>query len=122
MKGELYAQAVKWCGKIVDGAGVKHDPARVDALHALPLPSNAGELQHFLCAANWLRESIVDYGRAVAPLQAKFDEVMAGHNRRKRHAVGVEVVWTAAEEQMYHEFLGRIASSATLSFPSDDAT
>ncbi|KAE8908713.1 hypothetical protein PF001_g4709 [Phytophthora fragariae] len=121
-KSELYAQAVTWCGKIVDGSGVIHDPSRVNALQTLPLPTNAGELQYFLCAANWLRDSIVDYGRAVAPLQEKFDEVMAGHNRKKRHAVSVAVTWTSAEEQAYKAFLDRIASSVTLSFPDDDAT
>ncbi|OWZ00833.1 LOW QUALITY PROTEIN: hypothetical protein PHMEG_00027895 [Phytophthora megakarya] len=94
-KSSVYAQAVTWCGKIVDGAGVTHDPARVDALRALPLSTNAGELQHLLCAANWLRESIVEYGRVVAPLQEKFDQVMTGHNRKKRHAVSIEIVWTA---------------------------
>ncbi|GMF20134.1 unnamed protein product [Phytophthora fragariaefolia] len=121
-KSELYAQAVTWCGKIVDGSGVMHDPSRVNALQTLPLPTNAGELQHFLCAANWLRDSIVDYGRAVAPLQEMFDEVMTGHNRKKRHVVSVAVTWTSAEAQVYKAFLDRIASSATLSFPDDDAT
>uniref|UniRef100_H3GV27 Integrase catalytic domain-containing protein n=1 Tax=Phytophthora ramorum TaxID=164328 RepID=H3GV27_PHYRM len=120
-KSALFAPAVTWCGKIIDGNGVKHDPSRVDALPALPLPANAGELQHFLCAFNWLQESIVDYGRAVAPLQQKFDEVMIGHNRKKRHAVSVSVTWTPAEEQAYKDFLDRIASSAKLSFPTDDA-
>ncbi|GMF37865.1 unnamed protein product [Phytophthora fragariaefolia] len=121
-KSELYAQAVTWCGKIVDGSGVMHDPSRLNALQTLPLSTNAGALQHFLCAANWLRDSIVDYGRAVAPRQEKFDEVMTGHNRKKRHVVSVAVTWTSAAEQAYKAFLDRIASFATLSFPDDNPT
>ncbi|POM77486.1 hypothetical protein PHPALM_5120 [Phytophthora palmivora] len=58
----------------------------------------------------------------VALLQEKFDQVMAGHSRKKRHAVSIEIFWTAAEEQLYKDFLDRVAASATLSFPSDDAT
>ncbi|KAG6621864.1 Retrotransposon protein, Ty3-gypsy subclass [Phytophthora cinnamomi] len=93
-KSELYAQAVTWCGKIVDGSGVMHDPSRVNALQILPLQ----------------------------PMQEKSDEVMTGHNRKKRHAVSVAVTWTSAEEQAYKAFLDRLASSVTLSFPDDDAT
>ncbi|POM66566.1 Hypothetical protein PHPALM_17552 [Phytophthora palmivora] len=37
---------VLWCGRVVSGEGVKHDPARIDALKGFPLPSLGNELQH----------------------------------------------------------------------------
>lgn len=120
-KSAIYQHAVRWCGKIIDGDGVTQDPARVESLVSLPLPQNAAELQHFLCAANWLRDSVVDYGRAVAPLQAKFDEAMVGHSRRKRHATTVSVTWNSEDTEAYKHFLNTLASSATLSFPDDGA-
>ncbi|EGZ14112.1 hypothetical protein PHYSODRAFT_510538 [Phytophthora sojae] len=53
----------------------------------------------FLCriillsrSTNWRRDYVVDYGRAVAPLQAKFDEAMKDHSRRKRHAACVSIL------------------------------
>ncbi|KAE8881630.1 hypothetical protein PF005_g26671 [Phytophthora fragariae] len=120
-KSTIYQDAVSWCGKIIDGQGVTHDPARVEALTSLPLPENAGELQHFLCAANWLRDSVVDFGRAVAPLQAKFDDVMKGHSRRKRHAASVAISWSDDEVAAYQAFMQRLGSSAKLSFADDEA-
>ncbi|OWZ02906.1 hypothetical protein PHMEG_00025453 [Phytophthora megakarya] len=45
----------------------------------MPLPPTAAALQHFLCAIDWLRESMIDYARMVAPLQHKLEEVMAAH-------------------------------------------
>lgn len=51
LKSTLYAKQVAWCDHVIDSDGVKHDAARVDALVALPLPTAAGELQSFLCAA-----------------------------------------------------------------------
>jgi hypothetical protein len=35
----FYQTAVKWCGRIVSGSGVRHDPARISALQALPAPT-----------------------------------------------------------------------------------
>ncbi|GMF42756.1 unnamed protein product [Phytophthora fragariaefolia] len=51
-KSSLFQRSVKWCDKIIDGVGVRHDPKRVETLRKMPLPSNAGELQQFLCACN----------------------------------------------------------------------
>jgi hypothetical protein len=91
-KSSLYEQRVKWCGKIITGQGVSHDPERIKALTALPYPTNAGELQQFLCAANWMRESVVDFARAAKPLQEKLDLVLANASRRtKRVASGIGI-------------------------------
>ncbi|POM74717.1 LOW QUALITY PROTEIN: Hypothetical protein PHPALM_8284, partial [Phytophthora palmivora] len=37
-KSSLYQKEVKWCGKIIDASGVRHDPARIESLSALPYP------------------------------------------------------------------------------------
>ncbi|KAF0703200.1 hypothetical protein As57867_007647, partial [Aphanomyces stellatus] len=36
LKCRLYNTSVKWCGRVISGQGVKHDPARVEALHGIP--------------------------------------------------------------------------------------
>ncbi|KAG9404168.1 hypothetical protein AC1031_021948 [Aphanomyces cochlioides] len=36
-KCQFYVMEAKWCGRIISGTGVKHDPARVKALQQLPL-------------------------------------------------------------------------------------
>ncbi|POM80184.1 Hypothetical protein PHPALM_2011, partial [Phytophthora palmivora] len=110
-KSAIYQEAVNWCGKIIDGNGVTHDPTRLESLVKLPLPQNAAELQHFLCAVNWIRDSVVDYGRAVAPLQKTFDL-----------QAQTPCCYLSAEIAEYKTFLNKLASSATLVFPHDEAT
>lgn len=68
-KSSLYQQSVQWCGRIINIDDVAHDPEWIDVLRSMPYPTTAGQLQQFICAANWMRESIVDYARAVEPLQ-----------------------------------------------------
>lgn len=46
-KSSLYEHGVKWCGKLISGACVRHDPERVRTLRALPQSKPAGELQQF---------------------------------------------------------------------------
>lgn len=67
-KSSLFECEVKWRRKLITVKGV-HDSERVRALRELPYPKSAGKLQQFLCATNWMRESLVDYTRNVRPLQ-----------------------------------------------------
>jgi hypothetical protein len=63
LKCSLYNTKVKWCGRIIDGNGVRHDPERLETLCRIPFPENAGQLQQFLCAANWMRDHIPSYSQ-----------------------------------------------------------
>ncbi|KAJ0393598.1 hypothetical protein ATCC90586_001342 [Pythium insidiosum] len=67
-KCQFYAREVKWCGKIVSGQGVKHCPERVQGLVELQPPTTGGDLQQFLCAVNWMRQSIPEFTRVTARL------------------------------------------------------
>lgn len=49
-KNCLRLREVSWCGRLIDGEGVRLDPERVLSLRALPLLAN-GDLQKLLCAA-----------------------------------------------------------------------
>ncbi|KAG3221618.1 hypothetical protein PC129_g7651 [Phytophthora cactorum] len=44
-KCSFYLLEALWCGRIVSGEGVRHDPARLTALTNLPLPSTGQDLQ-----------------------------------------------------------------------------
>ncbi|KAE8980839.1 hypothetical protein PR001_g24179 [Phytophthora rubi] len=115
-KSCLYPRKIAWCGRIIDGEGVRHDPERVAALSSLPLPATAADLQKLLCTTNWLRESIVDFAQCAAPLQDKLKAASAGHNRKQRYAESLGLSWTLGD------FLGCIARSTKLVFPSETAT
>ncbi|GMF45660.1 unnamed protein product [Phytophthora fragariaefolia] len=51
---EVYLQKLSELFSLVNR--VRHDPERIDTLRSLPYPTTAGELQQFVCAANWMRE------------------------------------------------------------------
>lgn len=80
---------VTWCGRIIDGSGVRQDPARLSALVSLPVPSTAADLQRFLCACNWVRESVVDFARVFEPLQAKLNAALTNRSKTRRSAIAV---------------------------------
>eukprot|EP00644_Phytophthora_capsici_P008025 jgi/Phyca11/125381/e_gw1.58.226.1 len=56
--------------------GVRHDPERIAALREMPLPTTAGELQQFICACNWMRDSLINYAGHVQTLQKRLDETL----------------------------------------------
>ncbi|POM80973.1 Hypothetical protein PHPALM_1125 [Phytophthora palmivora] len=92
----------------------------MEALTTLPLPSTVAELQYFVCAANWLHESLPDFARVVAPLQ---DKLQSEHNklgRRSRNALNVALQWTGVEEEAFDEVIALIRDSALMTFPDDD--
>ncbi|OWY93062.1 hypothetical protein PHMEG_00037678 [Phytophthora megakarya] len=60
-KCSLFYLEVLWCGRLISGAGIRHDPNRVQALSTLPLPVTVADLQYFVCAATWLQDSLPDY-------------------------------------------------------------
>ncbi|OWZ10999.1 hypothetical protein PHMEG_00016043 [Phytophthora megakarya] len=93
MKCNLYEVQVNWCGHLISRDRVEHDPAQVEALQALPLPATERDVQYFLCAANWQRESIVDYARHAVPLQDKLDTALKGTSTRRQHALRIPLTW-----------------------------
>ena len=121
-KSCVYQKTVHWCGWIINGAGISHDPARIQALRDMPLPSTAGELQQFICAANWMRETMVDFARTIAPLQRRLDKELDGSKRTKRVASGIKLELTSEEEEAYQSMKDLLASSATLAHTNDQAT
>ncbi|GMF46581.1 unnamed protein product [Phytophthora fragariaefolia] len=105
---------------VISGQGIHHDPSRVSALTELPLPSTSAELQYFICASNWLRDSIVDYARVVAPLLEKFDAEKKRVGRRNRNALNVAIAWTDAERSAFAAAIAAIKHSVLMKFPTED--
>ncbi len=65
--------------------------------------------------------SIPDFGRCVAGLQTKLNDVLAGGRRTKCVAAGINLEWPADEKAEFEHLKQAIKSSAELKFPSDDA-
>ena len=68
-KTHVKAQAVNFFGCLYDANGVHPDPGKVDAIHALPVPTNVTELQEFLGLVMYLSPFIPGLSTLTAPLQ-----------------------------------------------------
>ncbi|OWZ19511.1 LOW QUALITY PROTEIN: hypothetical protein PHMEG_0006246 [Phytophthora megakarya] len=104
----LYKPSVKWCKTIINSSDITHDPSRMEGLLSVPEPGTAGELQLFICAPNWMRESLIYYARTIAPLQALLDNFL-------------DIQLSAAKRSAFQSVKDLLASSATLAFPDDTA-
>ncbi|ETV63678.1 hypothetical protein H257_19389, partial [Aphanomyces astaci] len=85
------------------GTGVKHDPARVEALQQLPSPVSGADLQQYMCAINWMRISIPGYNMLVQPLTEMLERVFAagGGKRTKQAAAAVlleDIGWSVVHD------------------------
>lgn len=100
LKSCLFQTSVKWCERITDGNGVRHDPERIKTLQQLPHPQIDEEIQQFLCAVNWLRDSLIGCAYNARPLQACLNRALSNHKRSKRVAAGIKIDLIADERQV----------------------
>ncbi|GMF13375.1 unnamed protein product [Phytophthora lilii] len=100
-KGKFYLREALWCGRVVSGEGVRHDPARISALSNLPAPATGQELQQFVCALNWMRSSLPAFNKLIGPLVKMMEKVYERAGGRKKTQVRKvtlsDVGWGEAE-------------------------
>ena len=65
----MKAQAINFFGYLYDANGVHLDPGKVDAVHALPAPTNITELQEFLGLVTYLSPFIPGLSTLTTPLR-----------------------------------------------------
>ncbi|POM74204.1 Hypothetical protein PHPALM_8883 [Phytophthora palmivora] len=93
-KCNFYLREALWCGRMVSGDGIRHDPARIEALTNFPEPTTDQELQQFVCALNWMRTSLPAFNKLTAPL---YDRA-AGRKKTQVRAITLcKVGWGAGE-------------------------
>eukprot|EP00644_Phytophthora_capsici_P018720 jgi/Phyca11/132575/e_gw1.182.14.1 len=122
MKSFLFRKEAKWCGRVFSGVGVCHDPERLSGLRQLPLPGTAADLQQFLCATGWMRDSLMDFSRVMEPLHDKLEAVLKVVGRTKRLAAGAALQWDARDKAAFEDARNLLATSQTLHHPAQDAS
>jgi len=83
-KCQFFTREIVWCGKVISESGVRHSSELVQGLVDMQTPRTGGELQQFLCAANWMRQSIPEFTRLTAPLYAALDRAATAAGSRKK--------------------------------------
>ena len=92
-----------WCGKQISKGGISHCASRVQGLCELEIPETAAELQKFLCAVNWMRNSIPNYTALVHDLHEILEiATKAAGSRKKRNLLQIclkDHDWTTKQDE-----------------------
>ena len=109
---------VKWCGRIISKEGIRFDPRSRDALLQMSRPVTGGDLQQFLCALGWMRSSIPEFAKLVAPLQKLLERVYKkadGRTKQKAKRVPLSTIgWGQEEESCFEKVKHELQNSCTL--------
>ncbi len=123
-KCEFYTTSVVWCGKVISADGIGHDPKRLQGLIDLEPPTSAQELQQFVCALNWMRQSLPNYNEMVAPLTRILDVVCTHAGTRKKDRLARHRLADHGWGQEHMLAIGRckdaLARMATLAHPDPE--
>ena len=82
----FFRKETTWCGKILSGQTVSHDPERTQGLSELRRPETAGEVMQFLQAINWMRTSLFELAELKPPLRRLLEECLCNKRRTKHMA------------------------------------
>ena len=116
----LFAQEIKWCGKIITPEGIKVDPMRIEALVNMPVPTNAAQLMQFVNASNWIRTSIINYSTIFEPLYIRLNTALGNGKRTKNRATRIPMLLSDDEAFItaFQQAKMAIANSICLAHPN----
>ncbi len=72
-------------GKIISKDGISPDPEKSQILLDMSRPETVADLMQFVCAMNWLRSSLPDYVRVMAPLSNLLERLLAPTPKRNKN-------------------------------------
>ena len=102
-EAQVKAPVVKFFGCLYDESGVHPDSEKVDAVHALPTPTNITELQEFLGMVTYLSPFIPGLSMLTAPL----------HELLKKD---VEFSWDTSYKTAFQCIKDAVVSNTTLQY------
>ncbi|KAE8907530.1 hypothetical protein PF005_g17564 [Phytophthora fragariae] len=88
----------------------------------MQLPQTGADLQQFLCASNWMRQSIPEYTRISAVLYDALERAAKVSGSRKKKILGkinlVDVAWGAQETAGFEDVRQALLRMVPLAHPS----
>lgn len=121
-KTTIFTKKVKFCGKILSASGVQHDPERTRVLSTMSEPSTAGELQQFLCAMNWIRDSLPDFPRNSRPLRDKLEHICQTLGKRTKNCLKHHrITFTDDEALVFNKLRQNVTEALLLVHPDPEA-
>ena len=102
-KTHVKAQAINFFGCLYDANGVHPDPGKVNAVHALPAPTNVTELQEFLGLVTYLSPFIPGLSTLTAPLRELLKK-------------DTDFIWNCTYDTTFEQIKEGIVSDTTLRY------
>jgi hypothetical protein len=70
----LFATTVRYCGRSIFKKVICFDPKNMEALQTMHEPQNGTDLVQYVAAVNWMRSTIPNYSKLVAPVSSSTGE------------------------------------------------
>jgi len=124
-KSKLFALHIIWCGRKISKDGVSFYPTNLKGLPELPRPETAKQLLHLLSALYWIRSTIPEYARNLAPLQELLKRWERQANSAKvsklsRISLVHGVTWMADHDTAFSSVKELVAHAVTLAHAKQD--
>ena len=102
-KIHVKAQAISFFGCLYDANGIHPDLGKVDAVHALPAPTNVTKLQEFLGLVTYLSPFIPSLSTLTAPLQELLKK-------------DIDFIWNHTYDTTFEQVKEAVISDTTLRY------
>lgn len=122
-KCDLFLKEAPFCGRLIDESGIKFNPRDLATLLNMRKPEFASDLQQFLCASNWMRRSIPEYAKTIAPLHALMEACFAKAQKRTKRAVqniSLHGLWGTDHDIAFKQVQTHLTHAIKLAFPLQD--
>ena len=86
-------------------------------------PTVANELQQFICATNWMRNSIPAYSKRISPLHKLLESCYKKAGKCTKQALrklSIINSWTATHDAVFADIKGQLTVSVKLGFPKNE--
>ena len=107
-KCALAASYVTYLGHVVDAGSMSPLPAKVEAINAMPRPTNKVELQRFLGCINFFHRFLPGVAEVLAPLHSLTASVSAQK---------APLLWTSAQVDAFNTAKLSLSAAVKLSHP-----
>ena len=107
-KCHFLQKEVRYLGHIVSAAGIRADPAKLEAVTNYPVPKDIKELRTFLGLSNYYRRYIKDYSNIAEPL----------HQLTRKTAKGFH--WNSQCQQAFDALKYQLVNPPILAYPRFD--
>ena len=93
----------------------------VQVLVYMPRPSSAKELPQFICAINWMRESLLDFASVISPLQELLKEITKEFTSRSNKLKNVQLDsrWGATHDDAFRQCKDLLQKAVQLAHPKE---